>query len=356
MEIIAKNGPEADLLKTRLEKWLESVHAWHAHFIWSPNEKAAWTELHKPLSECRVALVTTGGVHLKTQPAFDVASDWGDWSFRGIPAHVNPGELMISDVHYDHSGPDMDINCLLPLSHLIKFADKGFIGSVAETHYGFMGFIMDPQKLVTETAPEVARRLLEDKVDVVFMTPGCAVCHHTIGLIQNVLENAGLVTMAMTLKPEVTHFMHIPRAAYVRYPYGYPLGPAFQPELQREIMRKGMELINEIEEPETIVKLPYRWAGSRSSEPDQSADARTLELITHIEEMMTLLQSIQADMENYQKDEQAKQVPSSYKLNFYKSQAERAKKLSNMLDEEAVYMVNGLRNLSGPIKYLREEG
>ena len=356
MEIIVRSGPEAEMLRSRLDKWLESVHAWHAHFQWSPNDKAAWTALRKPLSACRVALVTTGGVHLKTQKAFDVASDWGDWSFREIPADVSPGELMISDVHYDHSGPDIDINCLLPLSHLIKFADEGFIGSAAETHYGFMGFVMDPKGLIAESAPEVARRLLADNVDVVLMTPGCAVCHHTIGLIQNVLENAGLVTMSMTLKPEVTHFMHIPRAAYVHYPYGYPLGPAFQPELQREIMRKGMELINEIKEPETIVKLPYRWAGSHDSQPDRSADGRTSELINHIEEMMRLLQGFHEDMEVYKKDEASKAAPSSYKLNFYKSQAQRAEKLSKLLEDEAVTMVNGLRNLSGPIKYLREEG
>ena len=356
MEVIEKNGAEAELLQSRLDKWLESVHAWHEHFLWSPNKNAAWTALRKPLSECRVALVTTGGVHLKTQQAFDVASDWGDWSFREIPSAVNPGELLISDVHYDHSGPDMDINCLLPLSHLIRFADEGFIGSVAETHYGFMGFVMDPKGLVAESAPEVAHRLLADNVDVVFMTPGCAVCHHTIGLIQNELENAGLVTMCMTLKPEVTHFMRIPRAAYVRYPYGYPLGPAFQPELQREIMRKGMELITAITEPETIVKLPYRWMGSRDSQPDQSADPRTSELINHIEQMMALLRNIHEDMEVYKNDEEAKTTPSSYKLNFYKSQGQRAEKLSKMLEDDAVYMVNGLRNLSGPIKYLRGEG
>ncbi|MDK2980310.1 MAG: D-proline reductase (dithiol) PrdB [Chloroflexota bacterium] len=355
MEVIEKNGAEEELLQTRLDKWLDSVHAWHEHFIWSPNQKSAWTPLSKPLSECRVALVTTGGVHLKSQEAFDVASDWGDWTFREIPFDVSPGELMISDVHYDHSGPDMDINCLLPLSHLIKFGEEGFVGSVAKTHYGFMGFIMDPDKLIHETAPEVARRLLADNVDVVFMTPGCAVCHHTIGLIQNVLEEAGLVTMCMTLKPEVTHFMHIPRAAYVRYPYGYPLGPAFQPELQREIMRKSMELINEIQEPETIVKLPYRWMGSRDSAPDESADPRTLDLINHAEQMMELLQGIYEDMQVYQKDEEAKSAPSRYKLNFYKSQAQRAEKLSKLLEEEVVYMINGLRNLSGPIKYLREE-
>lgn len=356
MEIIAETGPEADLLKTRLEKWLKSVHAWHAHFLWSPDDKAPWTEPKKPLKDCRVALVTTGGVHLKSQPAFDVVSDWGDWTYRVIPADVDPAELMISDVHYDHSGPDVDINCLLPLSHMLKFQEEGIIGSVSKNHYGFMGFITDPQKLTTETAPEVARLLLEDGVDVVFMTPGCAVCHHSIGLIQNVLEEAGLVTMAITLKPEVTHFMHIPRAAFVRYPYGYPLGPAFQPALQREILRKGLDLIYEIKEPETVVKLPYRWAGSRKTGSDQSADARTSVLINHVEEMLKLLDGIQADMDIYQKEEQAKDNPSSYKLNFYKSQSQRAQKLAQLLEEDAVYLVNGLRNLSGPIKYLREEG
>ncbi|MBI2861927.1 MAG: hypothetical protein HYX89_03810, partial [Chloroflexi bacterium] len=45
----------------------------------------------------------------------------------------------------------------------------GVIGEFAEVNYGFMGFIPKPQGLIEETAPEVARRLKEAKVDAVII-------------------------------------------------------------------------------------------------------------------------------------------------------------------------------------------
>ena len=49
--------------------------------------------------------------------------------------------------------------------------ERGEIGVVAPHHYSFMGSIAGPRKLIRETAPEVARRLVADGVDVVLLTP-----------------------------------------------------------------------------------------------------------------------------------------------------------------------------------------
>ena len=354
MDLLAKTGPEVELMSQRQDKWLTSVHKWHDHFQWTPNEKPAWTPAKKPLSESRIALVTSAGVHLKSQPPFDVLSEFGDWSFRRIPFDTKPDQLMISDNHFDHSEPDQDINCVLPLTHIRTLSKEGIIGSVAQNHYGFMGFIPNPDKLIHETAPQVAQALIDDKVDIVFLTPGCAVCHQSLGLIQNILETSGMTTISVSLKPEVTRFMNVPRSVTMRYPYGYPVGPAFQPNLQREILVKCLNLIYEINEPDTIVKLSYRWAGSRTQNKS-AADPRTQELINHIDEIFSLLKGIENDMVAFQDDEKNKQDPNPYKLNFYKSQQERAVKLAQILEEEPLFLVKGLRNLSGPIKYLREQ-
>jgi hypothetical protein len=82
-----------------------------------------------------------------------------------------------------------------------------------------------------------------------------------VGLIQNILEGAGLVTISMTLKAEVTEQVHVPRAATIRFPYGFSVGPAFDPQTQISIVKDALRLIYEIDQPETIVKLPYRWRG-----------------------------------------------------------------------------------------------
>ena len=354
MELLAKTGPEIELMAQRRDKWLTSVHKWHDHFQWTPNEKPAWTPARKPLNESRIALVTSGGVHLKSQTPFDVLSEYGDWSYRRIPADTPPDQLMISDNHFDHSEPDQDINCVLPITHIRTLSQEGIIGSVAKNHYGFMGFIPNPDKLINETAPQVAQAFIDDNIDIVFLTPGCAVCHQSLGLIQNILEKAGMTTISISLKPEVTRFMNISRSVTMRYPYGYPVGPAFQPDLQRQILVECLNLIYEIKEPDTIVKLPYRWAGSRTQHQG-AADPRTQELINHMDELFTLLGGIKNDMLTFQQEENNKPEPDQYKLNFYKSQQERAEKLAQILEEEPLFLVKGLRNLSGPIKYLREQ-
>ncbi|MEO1823025.1 MAG: hypothetical protein ABGX85_03235, partial [Candidatus Lambdaproteobacteria bacterium] len=47
-----------------------------------------WTKLNKPLPECKIALFTTGGIHLKSDKAFNLIDPHGDSSFRRIPYSV----------------------------------------------------------------------------------------------------------------------------------------------------------------------------------------------------------------------------------------------------------------------------
>lgn len=166
------NNLNESYLEKKLQKWLESVSKWHDHFIWTPNLKPAWFSPRKPLNQSRVALVSTSGVHLRSQEPFDTKNEAGDWSYRRIPSSIVPEELMISDEHYDHSEVDNDINCIFPITHLQALLEQGLIGSIADTYYGFMGFVPNPKKLIQKTAPEVAQSLKEEFVDIVLLTPG----------------------------------------------------------------------------------------------------------------------------------------------------------------------------------------
>jgi hypothetical protein len=82
-----------------------------------------------------------------------------------------------------------------------------------------------------------------------------------VGLIQNIIEGHGIATTSITLKPELTERMRVPRAAYVRYPYGNALGMPGDAETQRAIMRDALGLIYDAPEPGLIAQLPYRWRG-----------------------------------------------------------------------------------------------
>ncbi len=135
------------------------------------SEPVPWTALRKPLSRCRVALVTTAGVHLKAQKPFDVAAKEGDPSFRELPSATPLDQYCITHTHYDHSDADRDINCVFPISRVKEMVEWGQLRSLAGTNYGFMGFIKDLETL-KENARTVARALLDQHVDVVLGTAG----------------------------------------------------------------------------------------------------------------------------------------------------------------------------------------
>jgi D-proline reductase (dithiol) PrdB len=135
---------------------------------WRPGAR-----LKKPLSEARVAVVTTAGFFRSDQPPFDSSIRGGDYSYRVIPIDTDLSALQIahrSDA-FDIRGITTDKNLALPLDRLKSMADDGVIGSVAPRHFSFMGSIAAPGRLIANTAPEVARLLLEDEVDAVLLTP-----------------------------------------------------------------------------------------------------------------------------------------------------------------------------------------
>jgi len=133
----------------------------------------AVTPLRKPLDQCMIALVTTAGLSLPDQPPFDVTIKMGDSSFREFPAGISPQLLEMNQRSwsFDQAGILRERNLALPLDRLKEMQQRGEIGKVAPRHYSFMGSIVGPTKLMKESAPEVARRLRGDNVDVVFLTP-----------------------------------------------------------------------------------------------------------------------------------------------------------------------------------------
>jgi D-proline reductase (dithiol) PrdB len=133
-----------------------------------------WTPFKKALRDSTVAVVTTAGVHLKTQKHFDMADPNGDPSFRIIEITKPLADLMITHDYYDHADADKDINIVFPVERLREFEKEGIIGRLADRHYAFMGHILGPHldTLIKITAPEVAERLNADGVDIVLLTPG----------------------------------------------------------------------------------------------------------------------------------------------------------------------------------------
>ena len=122
----------------------------------------------KSLKRSRLALVTTGGVHLPEQPRFDIDDPSGDCSYREIPTGAH--DLTWTHAYYrPDEGSDLD--AVFPLKTLRGLVRDGVVGGLSGRHFSFMGAIHDPTPLVEETAPEVAGKLLDDGADAVLLTP-----------------------------------------------------------------------------------------------------------------------------------------------------------------------------------------
>jgi D-proline reductase (dithiol) PrdB len=141
-----------------------------------PYRKVDWrpgAQLEKPLSEVRVAIVTTAAFFRPDQSPFGKSIRGGDYSYRVIPSDTDLSALEIahrSDA-FDIRGITSDKNLALPLDRLKSLVEEGVVGSVAPRHFSFMGSIAAPGRLIAQTAPEVAELLREDEVDAVLLTP-----------------------------------------------------------------------------------------------------------------------------------------------------------------------------------------
>lgn len=149
------------------ERWAESFRGVESSVI-------PWTPFTGNLPDCKVALVTTAGVHMKDHAPFDMENEEGDATYREIPGHVKTADLMITHKYYDHADADRDINIVFPIERLKEMTERGEIGGLAPRHFGFMGHIVGKKidSLVHQTAPEIAGKLREDGADIALLTPG----------------------------------------------------------------------------------------------------------------------------------------------------------------------------------------
>lgn len=132
-----------------------------------------WVKPAKPLRQAKLALVTTSGIHHRNQQPFDMSDSDGDPSYRTLNGEELFDDFQITHDYYDHTDARKDPNIIFPLGPLREMVKEGMLGSLAQTHYAFMGHIDGRHipTLVGKTAKEIASKLKADRVDLVLLTP-----------------------------------------------------------------------------------------------------------------------------------------------------------------------------------------
>ena len=133
------------------------------------HDDAPWVPWNKELSQSKLGIVTTAGLHLRGDQPFQ----GGDPSYRVIPSDAKPNDVIQShaSIGFDHTGFYRDLNLALPLDRMKELVDNKTVGSLATNYYSFMGAQRNPTRIIEETAPEVAGLLKADQVDAVLLIP-----------------------------------------------------------------------------------------------------------------------------------------------------------------------------------------
>ncbi len=153
-----------------LDKTRGIIRKTYPSFEYTVFNDAPVTTLTKPLSACRMALLSTGGLHLKSEVPFDTGVPEGDCSYRMLPADVVHDDIMVTHESYDHKFINADLNCVFPIDRMRKYVQEGRLGSLSEEHYSFMGHIYETGPLL-ENARRAGERLRSIGVDVASLLP-----------------------------------------------------------------------------------------------------------------------------------------------------------------------------------------
>ena len=142
-------------------------------YPWRKIDPVPWTPLKKSLTRSRLALITSAAFVLPEQKPFDESIRGGDYSFREIPGDADVQKLVEShrSESFDHTGIHRDPNLAFPIDRARELAERGRIGSLNRRHLSFMGSITAPGRLIRQSAPDAARWLVEDAVDIALLVP-----------------------------------------------------------------------------------------------------------------------------------------------------------------------------------------
>ncbi len=215
-----------------------------------------WTPLRTRLEEARVMIVSSAGVHFRSDPPFAPVDDL---TFRRIPSDASPELLRPSHPSPIRRPGRIDLNVVHPVERLSELAAQGLVGGATDYHLSMLGAVKSLVPLVTELGPAMAADAAAAGADLVMLVPLCPACHQAIALLARVIEREGITTVTVTGARDITERVRPPRAGWLNFPLGYSLGRPNEAEQQRAICLDVLRLATSATIPGDITDLGYKW-------------------------------------------------------------------------------------------------
>ena len=136
-------------------------------YVWAYNHDVPFARLNKPLSQCRIAMVTTADI--EKLPGKNLQERHSVRKVYAHPSDQIPEHFYTKDLKWDKDSTHTDDNdSFMPLNRLAESAAEGKIGSASPRFYGVMTDYSQG-RTIKKSAPQILEFCMEDNVDAVML-------------------------------------------------------------------------------------------------------------------------------------------------------------------------------------------
>jgi hypothetical protein len=250
-------------------------------YEWAHYATVPFQRLHKPLSECRLTIITTAA---PCQPdkgdqgpgaAYNAAAKFYSVYSRST---ATDHDLCISHIAIDrkHTTAE-DPGTYFPLPELRRAAASGRTLIAPRFH----GLPTNRSHRVTldVDCPQIIDRCKEDGVDAALLVANCPVCHQSVSLAARMLEEHGVATVVMGCAKDIVEHVGVPRFVFSDFPLGNAAGRPRDEPSQAFTLGLALRVLEAAPGPRTTVQSPLVW----SDNPDWKLDYCNIERLSPAE-------------------------------------------------------------------------
>ena len=234
-----------------------------AHYLDVPFTPFA--ALRKPLSACRVAIVTSAAPF---QPDKGPQGPGAPYNAAAKFYQVYSGatasdpDLRISHVAIDRKHTSMaDNRSWFPLAALRAARAAGRIGELPAHFHGLPTNRSQRHTLAVD-CPDLLARCRQDAVDVAILVPNCPVCHQTSSLAARYLEQHGIATVVMGCAKDIVEYAGVPRFVFSDFPLGNSAGRPFDEASRAHTLELALRVLESAPGPRTTLQSMLRWSAT----------------------------------------------------------------------------------------------
>jgi len=259
----AAAAPDAPIPYLQRIRTYYAALGYGAPYEWAHYESAPFHPLQKPLSECRIALVTTAAPYQPDKgdqgpgaPYNAAAKFYTVYSLDAAKDH----DLRISHIAIDRANTTAeDPGGYFPLPALRAAAASGRIGAIAARFHGLPTNRSHRTTIETD-CPELVARCKADDADAALLVPNCPVCHQSVSLAARALEENGIATVVMGCAKDIVEYVGVPRLLFSDFPLGNAAGRPRDPASQALTLDLALRVLEQASVARTTVQSPLAWS------------------------------------------------------------------------------------------------